>query len=52
MVQRARAKSILERDSDKAVTITDGYASMSDDLQQQLKKHGLVALTILFDGAE
>ena len=32
--------------------ITDGYASMSDDLKQRLKRHGLVTLTILFDDAQ
>jgi hypothetical protein len=46
------AQSILERGFDKAVIITDGYASMSDELKQQLKKYGLVALTILFDDAQ
>jgi len=46
------AQSILERDFDKVVIITDGYASMSDELKQQLKKHGLVTLTILFDNGQ
>ncbi len=46
------AQSILERGVDRAVIITDGYASMSDDLKQQLRKHGLVTLTILFDDAQ
>ena len=46
------AASILERGFDKTVIITDGYASMSDDLKQQLRKHGLVTLTILFDDAQ
>ena len=46
------AQSILERGFDKAVFITDGYASMSDDLKQQLKSHGLVTLTILFDNVQ
>jgi len=45
------AESILERGFDKDVIVTDGYASMSDGLKQQLKKHGLVSLTILFDDA-
>ena len=31
--------------------ITGGYASMSDDLRQQLKRYGMVTLTILFDDA-
>jgi hypothetical protein len=46
------AQSILERGFDKAVIITDGYASMSDELKRQLKKQGLVTLTILFDDAQ
>ena len=46
------AMSVLERGFDKAVVITDGYASMSDDLKKELKKHGLVTLTILFDDAQ
>jgi len=46
------AQSILERGFDKAVIITDGYASMSDGLKEQLKKHGLVTLTIVFDDAQ
>ena len=46
------AQSILERGFDKAVIITDGYASMSDELKEQLKKHGLVTLTILFGDAQ
>lgn len=37
---------------DKTIVITDGYASMSREFKQQLKKHGLVALTILFDDAQ
>jgi hypothetical protein len=46
------AQSILERGFDKAVIITDGYASMSDELKEQLRKHGLATLTILFDDAQ
>ena len=46
------ATSILERGFDKAVIITDGYVSMSDELKAQLKKDGLVTLTILFDDAQ
>ena len=46
------AQSILERGRDKVVIITDGYTSMSGELKQQLKKRGLVTLTILFDDAQ
>jgi len=45
------AQHILGHSFDKAAIITDGYASMSDDLKKQLKKHGPVTLTILFDDA-
>ncbi|MBM3333349.1 hypothetical protein FJY63_01685 [Candidatus Sumerlaeota bacterium] len=44
------AQSILQRGFEKAVIITDGCASMNDDLKEQLKKRGLKTLTILFDG--
>ena len=43
------AESILERGFDKAVIITDGYASMKDDLKAELRKRELTTLTILFD---
>ena len=46
------AQSILERGFEKAVIITDGYASMSDELKQQLEKHGLLTLTVLFDDVD
>jgi len=46
------ARSILDRGFDKAIIITDGYASMSHGLKQQLRKHGLAALTILFNKAQ
>ncbi len=44
-------KSILDRGFDKAVIITDGYASIADEFKQQLAKQQLVTLTILFDHA-
>jgi len=46
------AQSIIERGFDKAVIITDGYASMSAEFKQQLTRQGLVTLTILFDTAQ
>ena len=46
------AQSILERGFDKAIIITDGYASMTDELQHQLLKQKLSTLTILFDNAD
>lgn len=45
------AESILERKFEKAVIITDGYASMKQELRDQLKERGLRALTILFANA-
>ena len=46
------AKSIIEKGFDRAIIITDGYASMNDDLRQQLVEHKLSTLTILFDDAQ
>jgi hypothetical protein len=43
------AQSILERKFDKAVIVTDGYASMNPGLQQKLSERKLKTLTILFD---
>ena len=45
------AKSILENGFDKAVIITDGFASMKTNLKEQLKQSRLITLTILFDRA-
>ena len=46
------ANSILEHKFNKALIITDGYASMSDELKGDLKKDRLKTLTILFDDAQ
>lgn len=46
------AQSILERGFDKAIVITDGYASMMDELKAKLKDQALKTLTILFDDAQ
>jgi len=46
------AESILEKGFDKAVIITDGYASLQQELKDKLTKHGLTTLTILFDDAQ
>lgn len=46
------AESILKREFDKAVIITDGYASMKPELKEHLKKSGLITLTILFNKAQ
>jgi len=35
---------------DKAVIITDGYASMTEENREQLEKRNMRTLTILFDG--
>jgi len=42
------ANSILERGFERAVIITDGYATMQPDLQAQLKKQHFQGLTVLF----
>lgn len=44
------ADSILERNLDKAVILTDGYANLAEDKQAELKKRKLHTLTILFGG--
>jgi hypothetical protein len=44
------SESIIERNMDKAIVITDGYASISADKQAELKKRKLQVLTILFGG--
>jgi len=43
------ACSILDRGFDKAVLITDGCASLSQELKEKLIRHGLTTLTVLFD---
>jgi len=45
------ARSILEKEYQKAVVITDGYSSINDELQKQMKERGVRILTILFGGA-
>jgi len=42
---------MLERDFDKAVVITDGYASLEEELAHKLKQNHASILTILFDDA-
>ncbi len=44
------AQHILDHGFDKAVIITDGYASMDAVKQEELKKHKLRILTMLFGG--
>jgi len=44
------AESILERAFDKAVILTDGYASMSEANRDRLKEGPFTALTVLFGG--
>lgn len=46
------AESILDRDFEKAVVITDGYATLSIESEQKLKDAGIRILTILFDDAD
>lgn len=42
------ADSILSRNLDKAVIVTDGQATMTRANRQRLRQHGLITLTILF----
>ena len=44
------AEHVLANRFDKAVILTDGYASMTDENQEQLKARAFTALTILFGG--
>ena len=46
------AESIIENGFSKAVVITDGYASMEDDLKEELRKRHVSTLTVLFDDAQ
>ena len=46
------AQSIVDRGFDKAVIITDGYASMEDEIKDELKDRKLQTLTILFDSVQ
>jgi hypothetical protein len=44
------AQSITERDLDKAVIITDGYAGLRVDSSERLKERHVSTLTVLFGG--
>jgi hypothetical protein len=44
------AEHIITHRFDKAVILTDGYASMTEENQQQLKAREFRALTVLFGG--
>ena len=46
------ACSICERNFDKAVVVTDGYASLAKEWKEKLRKQEVNILTILFDGKE
>ena len=46
------ASSICEKNFDKAVVITDGYASLAKEWKEKLRKQKVNILTILFDGKE
>jgi len=41
-------ESVLERDFEKAVIVTDGFASMKPELSEKLKERRLRTLTVLF----
>ena len=44
------AEHVLANRFDKAVVLTDGYARMTEDNQEQLKARAFRALTVLFGG--
>lgn len=44
------ADSLLERNLDKAVILTDGYAALSPQKQEELRRKKLRTLTVLFGG--
>jgi len=44
------AESILERELERAIIVTDGYASLKEDLKQALEAKKLMTLTVLFGG--
>jgi hypothetical protein len=44
------AESIIERDLDKAIIFTDGYAGLRTESQEALKKRHTQVLTVLFGG--
>ncbi len=46
------ATSIMEKDLDKAVIVTDGYATMSEELLLELRMKKIRTLAILFGGRQ
>lgn len=46
------AQSILDRGFDKAVILTDGYASLKPDTAEALRKQRVCTLTVLFGGKQ
>jgi len=44
------AEHVLANRLDRAVILTDGYASMTEENQEQLKQRAFMALTVLFGG--
>ncbi|MBI5090931.1 MAG: hypothetical protein HZB26_00640 [Candidatus Hydrogenedentes bacterium] len=46
------AESILARGLDKAVILTDGYASLKPELQDDLKRRHIRTFTVLFGGKD
>ena len=44
------AEHVLANRFDKAVVLTDGYASMTEENQEQLKARAFRTLTVLFGG--
>jgi len=46
------ARSIIKKDFDKAVVVTDGYANLDTELSEELKRRKVSILTILFGGRQ
>jgi len=46
------ARSILDRELDKAIVLTDGYASLNQELGKALQSQKTTLLTVLFGGKE
>jgi predicted metal-dependent peptidase len=44
------AASIVERGLDKAIVLTDGYASLKPELQEELQRRKVRIMTVLYGG--
>jgi hypothetical protein len=44
------AQSIVDRNLDKAIVVTDGYASLKPELQEELRRRRVQMMTVLYGG--